>query len=228
MPSNPIENLDDLQRILTLEDPKWQRRVFDETGVVVLPVSKNHPYWELVSSCGSADLSDDSEYLQINGIEVPDYYAISNAEELIAYITGMETYQHALKDLDLGGFYKSDLYWSIYSRILNLNRYPEDYDPFMGGSPIFGLKQIVGPGCSWMGISPDDLWFRASMVGIDECGVITLSIAQKPSLDEIVDAFADVLQTFEMEMEFKYNPHIKAIVPKSYEDVLNSWKMIIF
>ena len=229
-----IRNIDTLERVLISEDPLWQRRVFAETGVAVLPWEKGKPYWELISSCGLADLEDDSEYAWKNGKDVSTDCVISSVNDLISYIMQMVSYSTVLKDVDLGGYRKSELFWAIYYRILNQNRYPDD-DPYMSGRPIFGMKQIVGPGCTSGNVEKDALWFRASMVDVDELGVIEISTQEYPSFNQVMNAFAEdlrgVWESLDMDTltdGFKYDSELRVIIPSSYDEVINSRNMIRF
>ncbi len=225
-----IRNTDDLESVLSSEEPLWQMRVFDRTGVAVLPKKEGQPYWRLISSCGTADLDDDAEVHWVNGQDVSPSCEILNVDQLISYIHEMDTYDSILKDVDLGGFKKSELFWTIYYRILYMNRYPTD-DPYMAGIPVFGMKQIIG-GHS-QNISQSELWFRASAVGVDELGSITVSLSENMSLNDIVDYLASQLRLFwdDLDMgdqEFRYDRNASVIIPKTYDDVVNSRKIIFF
>ncbi len=228
MPNKPIGNINELEKLLTKEDACWQQRVFSETGVVVLPSPKGQSYWELVSSCGSGDLDNDSEYHWINGKDESSYCTIASVKDLITYIKGMDTYRYALNDINLGSFNKSDLFWAIYYRIILLNRYPDD------DSPVYGMKAIEGPGASsQIELGQSELWFRASAVGIDELGVITISLSEEMSLDSVVDSFAeelrDVWSNLSMgDLEYKYDRSVKAIIPKTYDEVVDSINMMCY
>ena len=225
-----IRNTDDLESVLSSEEPLWQMRVFDRTCVAVLPKKEGQPYWRLISSCGTADLDDDAEVHWVNGRDVSPSCEILNVDQLITYIQEMDTYDSILKDVDLGGFKKSELFWTIYYRILYMNRYPND-DPYMGGIPVFGMEQIIG-GPSQT-INQFELNFKASAVGVDELGSITVSISKNTSLDDVVDCLASQMRFFwdELDMgdqEFRYERNAIAIIPKTYGDVVNSCKMIFF
>ena len=226
MPNKQIGNIDTLQRQLAKEDAVWQQRVFNETGVVVLPSPKGQSYWKLISACGSGYL-DDIEYHCRNGGDDSSCCDIQSVEQMITYIKEMDSYRYVLQDVDLGGFKKSDLFWTIYYRIFFPNRYSDD-------SLVYGMKQIVGPGCAPLqNMGNEELWFRASAVGIDELGVITISLSEQPSLNDIVDSFAEELRSvwsdLDMgEQEFEYDRNGKVVVPKTYDEVVKTLDLMSY
>lgn len=110
-----INNIKTLKDTLEAENKAWQKKVFAETGVIVV-FSENGPI--LWSSCGYIDLDNDAEYRSVNGVDTTEYCEISSTKDLIAYIKAMEGYAEYLVDYPLGLFNKSDLFWAVYACII--------------------------------------------------------------------------------------------------------------
>lgn len=232
-----IRNIDALESVLSNEDPLWQRRIFDEIGVVVLPWRKGKPYWGLLSPCGLADLEDDVEIHWVNGSNESSYCNMTSIEQLTSYIQEMDTYQYVLKDVDLGGFNKSDLFWAIYYRILLLNRYSDD-DPYMGGGLVYGMRAIKGPGERLLDESSgkDCLWFDTSVCGVDQLAGTYVNIKKKGELSCIVEDVANQIREFrEMQHDWDdayppllYDPDAPFQVPSTYDEVFASYELISY
>ena len=110
-----IRNQKELKSLLEAEDINWQEIVFNQTGVIVLFSDTDAT---LVSNCGYIDLDADAEYRYVYGEDKTEYCVISSINELIKYIIQMESYQDYLKDVSLGKFKKSELFWAIYSKVI--------------------------------------------------------------------------------------------------------------
>lgn len=109
-----ILNMDELPRVLSEEDPLWQEKVYAQTGVI--PVLKRGV---LFSNCGYIDLDSDAEYRYVSGEDRTEYCEINSVSEIVEYILQMESYQEFLVDVSLGRFTKADLFWAVYSTIIN-------------------------------------------------------------------------------------------------------------
>lgn len=230
MPNKPIGNIDKLQDLLTIEDTSWQKSVFNQTGLIVLPSPKGQSSWELISSCGIGSLDDDAEYHWVNGRDNTSYCEISNVEQLIKYIKEMDTYQSRLKNICLGLFYKSDLFWAIYARILSLNTY-NDYPE----ESVYGLRAIEGPGSTCVNNSnyPNLLWFDTSVCGCNELPGIVVHLKKNDELSAVVTDVANQIREFREIQDwddsypsFSYNPDAPFFVPSSYNEVLSASKLI--
>lgn len=110
----PISNMDKLICVLSTEDPLWQEKVYAQTGVI--PVLKRGV---LFSNCGYIDLDSDAEYHYVSGEDRTEYCEINSVSEFVEYILQMESYQEFLVDISLGRFTKADLFWAVYSTIIN-------------------------------------------------------------------------------------------------------------
>lgn len=120
-----IENLNNLVDILNEEDNDWQKKIYNEIGVLVLI---NQHGGVLLSNCGYIDLVIDAEYVYLSGNDKTEYTSIKSIQELIDYILNMESYHRFLVDMSLGQFTKSELFWSVQNQIVlaEENQHRED------------------------------------------------------------------------------------------------------
>ena len=232
-----IHNIDVLEKILSKEDPLWQRRVYEEIGVAVLPWKEEKPYWGLISSCGLADLEDDAEHRVANGRDESSCCDICSIEQLISYIKRMDTYRNVLQDISLGEFNKSDLFWAVYYRILFLNRYPNDFDPYMGGRLIYGMRAIEGPGSNWLDAEngENSLWLDTSVCGIDVMPGTIVHLGTNDILSDVVAnvanlirEYSDIQDTDDTFSSFIFDPNAPFHVPSTFDEVVSSYKLICY
>ena len=113
-----ILNIDKLPCVLSEETPLWQERVYSRTGVIPVFCPKNKSA-VLFSNCGFIDLDWDAEYCSVSGEDQTEYCEIKSVSDLVEYILQMESYQEFLVDVPLGQFSKADLFWAVYSTIIN-------------------------------------------------------------------------------------------------------------
>lgn len=113
-----IKNLHSVPSLLDREDPKWQRRVYDHTGVIPIP-HKNGRGIDLLSACGYIDLDDDAVYKHSKGQDLTNYCEILSIDALTKYILEMESYQAYLIDYSLGSFSKAELFWGVWSTLIS-------------------------------------------------------------------------------------------------------------
>ena len=219
-----IENIGCLEEKLSAENPLWQRIVFEKTGVIVLPKGQEQHNWILVSACGYADLGDDID--SGNG-----FCTVEAINDLITYIESMDAYNCALKNIKIYNYYKADLFWAIYKRILSVNSYreTEQFD-YPDGNQVFGMRAIWGlKGSDWHGTRDGDLWFDMSACGVDTLSGIEVEEADIRSMNGVVDLVADQLEFYDdllEEAKLKYHKNEEYPVPVTYEEVLSGYRNI--
>jgi hypothetical protein len=113
-----INNVADIPKLLSKENIFWQKVVYEETGVIPI-LQKNQQNMVLYSDCGYIELNDDSESYIVNKIDITEYCEIKTIQELISYILKMESYQKYLCDTPLGMFSKAQLFWGVWSTLIN-------------------------------------------------------------------------------------------------------------
>ena len=200
-----ILNLDRLGAVLMEDRADWQKYIFDRVGVWVKPEAEEHPYWELISSCGTADLDED-----MDGEET---CTINSAEDLAAYIERMESYEEKLKNINFGCFIKAELFWAIQARIMEVNLY--EGDP---AKRVYGFRSMEGT---------DSLYLDMSAREYDAISGITLDVTDNMTLDEAVDHVAKQLEQFYHAQPdwkgevpaFRYDPEKEFVIPKTAEDM---------
>lgn len=152
------------------------------------------------------------------GKEVAEYCEINNVSGLIEYIKAMETFQAVLKDIDFGGFKKSDLFWAIQCRIMHQNLYSNSTEQ------VYGMRSIYNDG--------ENVFFDISVCGIDKISDIVLEMQRNISLETAVAKVAEQINGFrEMQSDwdeeevplFKYSSRIKYYVPKTLEDISDAF-----
>lgn len=112
-----ISNLSALQSILNVENPAWQRIIYDRTKTIPIPY-KNREGICLFGACGYIDLDDDAVYTFRKGRDLTSYIEIGSIDALCRYILAMESYQTYLVDISLGQFSKSELFWGVWSTLI--------------------------------------------------------------------------------------------------------------
>lgn len=110
-----IKNIGILQSILDFNDPGWQKKLYDQTGVIAILHGNNSV---LLSNCGYIDLDADAEYRYAKGDDLTQYCEINTTEELVDYIQQMESYHEYLVDRSFGRFTKSKLFWAVFFQII--------------------------------------------------------------------------------------------------------------
>ena len=157
-----ILNLDELPRVLSEEDPFWQEKLDASTGVI--PVLK---HGTLFSNCGYIDIDSDAEYCYVSGEDRTEYCEINSISEFVEYILQMESYQEFLVDVPLGQFTKADLFWAVYSTIINPVENRLDADSTnaaeWGLYSIHFYQEHLELNMAVIACSPADLW-----IDIDE------------------------------------------------------------
>lgn len=157
-----ILNMDKLLNTLSEEDPLWQEKIYARTGVI--PVFK---CGALFSNCGYIDLDRDAEYCYVSGEDRTEYCEINSISEFVEYILEMESYQEFLVDVSLGRFTKADLFWAVYSTIINPveNRLHADgsIDAEWGLYSIRFCQEHLELNMAVIACGPADLW-----IDIDE------------------------------------------------------------
>ena len=153
----PISNMDKLICVLSAEDPSWQEKVYSQTGVI--PVLKRGV---LFSNCGYIDLDSDAEYHYVSGEDRTEYCEINSVSKFVEYILQMESYQEFLVDISLGRFTKADLFWAVYSTIINPveNRLDADSsnDAEWGLYSIRFYQEHLELNMAVIACGPADLW----------------------------------------------------------------------
>lgn len=114
------KNIKELCRLISKDE--WQKSVYSATGVIPVLSSGSIP---LVSNCGFIELDSDAEYRYRKGEDLTEYCMVNSPEDLIHYISKMESYHKYLFDQPLGSYTKSELFWAVKERIL---RFYEDWE----------------------------------------------------------------------------------------------------
>ena len=152
-----ILNLDELHRVLGEEDPSWREKIYERTGVI--PVLK---CGVLLSNCGYIDIDRDADYCYLSGEDRTEYCEINTISEFMEYILQMESYQEFLVDVSLGRFTKADLFWAVYSTIINPieNRLDSDSsnDAEWGLYSIRFYQEHLELNMAIIACGPADLW----------------------------------------------------------------------
>lgn len=219
-----ITNIGCLEKMLIAEDPSWQRMVFEKTGVIVLPGGQKQYHWDLVSSCGYADLGDDVD-------SNDGFCVLESIDDLIEYIMSMDAFNCALKNIKINDFYKADLFWAICERILFLNSYQDTTNnTYPDGNQVFGMRAIWGPtGSDRQGVCDGHLWFDMSACGADALSGIYVEVTDAVSLSRIIDLVAEQLECYEDILEgakLLYHRDDDYSTPITYEEVLAAYKTI--
>ena len=204
-----IEKINELQSMLASQDSRWQEMIYNETGVLLLFL-KSGPI--LFSNCGYIDLDIDAEYKSVNGEDKTEYCSVTSIGEMSDYILKMPSYKDYLNDCSYGKFSKSELFWGIYSRLINapqnlaLSKVP--------GNIIYGLYSIGEYECK--------IDLHMAVVASDALN-IWLPIDSKLNLNNILDILVNELNEIAedlgepMYQNYKEN---SVAVPNSYKDLL--------
>lgn len=223
-----IRNIKELCNILSSENMEWQKKVFNHLGVVVIPGGERQFDWELYSSCGRACLDDNTDTDCLNEKGMIAYVVINCIDDLIQYISEMDTYRLVLKDIRIGSFFKSELFAAIYNCILMENTYAN-------GDFVYGLKAIHGTdGSPWRTLAANELWFDMSMCGIDQLAGIEVLLAGQDTLSDVLKMIATQLKEFRDIQDwpksevplFTCSLEKRFVVPTTFEDVVNASKYI--
>ena len=187
--------------------------------LLVIPAKDNMQYnWTLLSNCGETDLDSSTERRWSEGKEVAEYCEIKNISSLIEYIKAMESFHMVLKDVDFGGFKKSELFWAIQYRIMHQNLYTNSSEQ------VYGMRSIYNDG--------ENAFFDISVCGIDQISDIVLEMQRNIPLETAVAKVAEQINGFrEMQSDwdekeiplFKYSPMIQYYVPKTLQDITDAF-----
>ena len=208
-----IKNIDELPQILAAENPKWQKIVYEETGVIVL---LNRNGGTLLSKCGYIDLDCDVEYSYKNGVDCTDYCEICSIKELTDYIVSMESYKEYLCDISYGKFTKSELFWAIYARIIcpMENQRREDGTIYQD----WGLFSI--------GMYKEYVELHMALVDFDSTEFL-YHIDEYTELNDILNLLADemceITEGIDGVPQYKAIPQIPFYVPVSYESLMTQF-----
>ena len=107
-----IENIKELERIFTQENPNWEQEVYDATGVIFLPKAGI-----LFSNCGYINLDNDVDY-HFSGVDLTATIKINCIDDFISYILAMPSYYMYLKDVEIGPCMKAELFWALHEQII--------------------------------------------------------------------------------------------------------------
>lgn len=173
-----ILNIDNLISILGAEDPAWQEKVYAQTGVIPVFHSRNKSA-VLFSSCGYIDIDRDAEHHYVSGEDQTEYCEINSISNLVEYILQMESYQEFLVDVSLGQFTKADLFWAVYSTIIN----PVENQLHKDGS-VYSEWEL----CS-MHFYQEHLELNMAVINYDQAD-IWVDHDEKRSLQEILELIA--------------------------------------
>ena len=221
-----IVNIKSLESGLVNENPDWKQNVFDKLGIWININGDTQGDWVLVSAVGgfSREMAMDEDVFGDEDNHSAPSFEIHNVNELIEYIRSMEVYQYYLKDVSLGTFRKSDLFWAIESKILTEN---VDAD-----GRVYVLHGIYGPGRPYFDdMLSEDLWLDFAVRGCDEIPGIYLKKEHRASLDMAVLSVAKQLGAFRNNQDwtpdsvppFKYNASAEYRVPSTVEDLIAAY-----
>lgn len=110
-----IKNIESLPGLLLTEDPYWQAKIYEQTGVIAVLHGQDSV---LLSNCGYIDLDTDAVYRYVKGEDLTDYCTINSVKEFADYILRMESYQERLANKSLGRFSKAELFSAVYAKII--------------------------------------------------------------------------------------------------------------
>lgn len=210
-----IINKDQLDSILSREDPKWQEIVFSQTGVLTKFNKSNDGscYIDFISSCGYVDADDDAVFTYCDGRYLSDYCHISSINDLVEFILNTESYSECLKDISLGSFTKSELFWNIYSQILRpTENLHNNCDEFI-------LKSIRNE-------SDGDITISLDFIGVDDVD-ISINNSDCSSLDKVLSCVLEQIKEICGDGEnnfiknYKIHPEYAVTPPSSYNELLN-------
>ena len=111
-----IKNIESLPFLLIAEDPNWQERLYDQTGIIAILRGRDSL---LLSNCGYIDLDADATYQYVKGKDATEYCTIDTIKELQDYILQMESYQNHLADKSFGRFTKAELFSTVYAKVIS-------------------------------------------------------------------------------------------------------------
>ena len=174
-----IKNIESLQLIFEAESHLWQKDIYDKTGVILTFLGKSAI---LFSNCGYIDLDLDAEYKYVSGEDKTDYCEITCVDEIIEYILSMESYFRILKNESFGEFTKAELFWAIYSRVINA---PQNKGE--SGECDWRLHSIH----QYNGHTVINM----DLIGCDDCE-FWIDITSGMSLNEALDLFVKEMNSF--------------------------------
>ena len=210
-----IINKDQLDSILSREDPKWQEIVYAQTGVLTKFNKSNdgNCYIDFISSCGYIDADNDAVFTYCNGRYLSDYCHISSISDLVEFILNTESYSECLKDISLGSFTKSELFWNIYSQILRpTENLHNNCDEFI-------LKSIRNEADGDITISLDFIRFDEVNIYMDNSDCSSLDKVLSYVLQEIKDICGDAedhfVENYKIYHDYAVTP------PSSYNELRN-------
>lgn len=93
----------ELYNMLVNENVEWQEIIYNETGVCVEFDGK---YFHYYSACGFSDVCIDNDE------------SINSIENYIASVKASEEYERFLRDISLGQFSKSELFFGFYDAVI--------------------------------------------------------------------------------------------------------------
>lgn len=204
-----IKNITSLSETLCKENTEWQKQVYQHTGVIPVPNTSRKDI-TLFSSCGYIDLDADASYSYKAGQDVTDYCEITTVRGLIDYILMMDSYKACLLDVPLGSFSKSELFWGIWSTIIN----PLENQQRPDGCILqdWGLYQIqlydkhidlhialvnYNDGSIWIDCEEDTTINEALQMVVNEMNVITEDIEDIPPYQVFFNKLQDPPKSFE-------------------------------
>lgn len=105
-----IKNIDLLNEKLSEDNPNWQEELYERTGVFCCKKTRGYV---LYSSSGWVDLDSEEE------IPRDSDYIVENVNDLVEYITSMDSFHTILSDKDYGKFKKSEIFiYLLYNLII--------------------------------------------------------------------------------------------------------------
>lgn len=206
-----INNVADIPKLLSKENIFWQKIVYEATGVIPI-LQKNQRNMVLYSNCGYIELNDDSESYIVNKIDMTECCEIKTIQELISYILKMESYQNYLFNTPLGMFSKAQLFWGVWSTLINAteNQIRKDGSQYRD----WGLFQIHA--------YKEYLNLHLALIGYDDV-YIEINILESTTLEEaltkVVYEMNEILANVEEIQQYKI--HINKLLqpPKTFEEL---------
>lgn len=207
--------------------PAWKKAVFDHLGIIIYPGSGIK--YDMLSACGAA-------YMDCPNISLSD-----PIEKIVSEIENMDVYKYQLKNIKIGRTHKADLFWAIYYKIINGNKYigTEDH--------IFGLRAIDGPRPtaavtlnssgkkhrdeSSYTDTQGEIWFDTSICGYDQYP-LNYNLKQTDTLEALTNFVAKDFKVF---LENWENPSVLTLsyekdaeykIPVTYEEIIRSYSML--